>query len=134
MNFVLSVITPPQGAAGYGTATASDPKSLDDLHTVAYWALRTAAPWMHADELSRYAGQIVSTTSGAEKVESFTGLRFRIDAEEDAPHPCPCCLRLVLPKDYIYADAKDAYCLGCVAWKRDIPACLAVNTAHGKDR
>lgn len=132
--FVLSVVTPPEGAAKYGKATVSNPfPERDQLHTVAYWAMRKRAPWMHPDEISRYAGQVTTKVVGAETVEASTGLRFRVDTAEDAPHPCSCCQRLVLPTVHALAHADDAVCTGCFTWDRNIPACLPESSAHAQE-
>ncbi len=59
-----------------------------------------------------------------------SGLIFRTDPAESAPHPCPCCLRLVLPTDHEQASLEDAYCLGCFTWDRNTAQCLPANSAH----
>jgi hypothetical protein len=129
--FILSVTLPPANGAAFGASTVCTPlPARKDLHTPIYWALRKAAPWMHPDELSRYAGQIREKDLGKEVVEASTGLRFRIDPADNAPHPCPCCARLVLPTDHAHAHADDAYCLGCYTWEGSMPDCAPANTAH----
>ncbi|MCP9209570.1 hypothetical protein [Streptomyces cucumeris] len=131
MSFVLSVIQPPEGEARYGKATVSTPvPERKNLHTIAYWAMRKHSPHMHPDEISRYAGQIANKKTGEVAVEASTGLAFRVDEEEDAPHACPCCERLVLPEDHAHASAEDAYCLGCFTWDRNTEQCLPGNSAH----
>lgn len=135
MSFVLSVIRPPEGEAKYGKATVFESfPERRNLHILAYQALRDSNPYMPLGEASRYATQIISKDCGSEVVESSTGLHFRIDSAEDAPHACPCgegeCGRLVLPSDHPYAHAEDAYCTGCFTWDRNTAACLPVNSAH----
>ncbi|MFE0472630.1 hypothetical protein ACFW2V_13545 [Streptomyces sp. NPDC058947] len=133
-GFVLTVIQPPEGVAKYGKATVFQPcPERKNLHTLAYRALRERNPHMDLGTASRYAEQIVRKPFGQEVVEASTGLLFRIDRAEEAPHPCPCedgCGRLVLPTDHLYADAEDAYCPGCFTWDRNVPACLPENSAH----
>lgn len=131
MSFVLSVVQPARGRAGRGTAAVSDPEpDRDALRTAAYQAVQEAAPWAQPDQLSRYAEQIVGREDGVWSVDSSTGLRFRIDKAESAPRVCPCCYGLVLPDDYPYAKPRDSHCRGCVAFGRDTPKCLPMNTAH----
>lgn len=133
--FVLSVVRPPEGEARYGKATVSDPTpDRGKLFTLTYWALRKRDGWMHPEVANRYAEQVMCADIGQEMVETSTGLRFRTDKAEDAPHVCPCdnCSRLVLPTDHAYASADDAYCLGCFTWDRNIPACLPENSAHAE--
>jgi hypothetical protein len=132
-GFVLSIIQPPEGEAKYGKATVSEPLPRGRLFTLAYWALRNRDGWMHPEVANRYAEQVMSKGLGKESVETGTGLHFRVDAVENAPHICPCeggCGRLVLPDDHAYADAEDAYCDGCFTWDRNTPACLPANSAH----
>lgn len=110
----------------------SAPLPKEELFTLAYWALRKRDGWMHPEVANRYAEQVMSKNVGEESVETGTGLYFRVDSADSAPHACPCdgCGRLVLPDDHAYATAEDAYCLGCFTWSRDIPACLPENSAH----
>jgi hypothetical protein len=135
-GFVLSVIQPPKGEAEYGKATVSEPHAdRGKLFTLAYWAIRKRDGWLHPEVANRSAEPILSMAVGEEVVEAHTGLRFRIDSAENAPHPCPCedgCGRLVLPDQHAYADAEDAYCLGCFTWDRNTPACLPANSAHAR--
>lgn len=80
MNFTLTITIPAREPGGEAQVEVSNPlEKRDQLHTVAYWALRRATPWRHADELSRYAGQIVNRPLGMETVESTSGLKFRVD-------------------------------------------------------
>lgn len=130
-KFVLSIVSPAEGDAKYGKAWISRPLEVkSDLRTPAHTALRRRNPHMTIDEASRYAGQIVAKDPGAVSVESSTGLLFRIDTEENAPHLCPCCGRLVLRDDHRYADTENAHCLGCFTWEVDAPPHLPENSAH----
>jgi hypothetical protein len=131
-TFVLSVIQRPEGQALYGKAKVFNAPFMErrNLRTPAYRMLREHNPDMDLGEASRYAEQISRKECGFVVAEASTGLRFRVDQEEAAPHACPCCKRLVLPTDHAYADKDDAFCLGCFTWSRDIEQCLPENTAH----
>lgn len=84
MSFTLTVTTPPKKEGEKPKVTVSDPlPTRDNLHTVAYWAMRAVAPWMHPDEVSRYAWQIVNRPIGVKTTEASTGLCFRVDAKEE---------------------------------------------------
>lgn len=141
MSFTLGVIEPPQGEAKYGKAAVIP--SLPDRMTVrniTFDKLWTAdpnapatpdeGPWEHDAQAWKFAEQFMSAESGTELTDPRTGLHFRIDKAEDAPHPCSCCGRLVLPADHAYAHDPDAYCTGCYTWDRNVAACLPENTAH----
>lgn len=131
MSFVLSIVQPARRGSKYGTAhvtTAMDEKSL--LRNLAREALKDANPHMEDGQAERYAMHIVNLDAGAWSVDLSTGLRFRIDSTDRTPHPCPCCGALVLPEDHPCATLGDAYCVGCIAFKRDVPKCLPDNSAH----
>lgn len=133
-GFILSVVRPAVGEAKFGKATVSGPfPRRADLRNFAFDVLREyeqGSPAMPESQAWRYAEQISEKPLGVESVELRLGLHFRIDKAEDAPHPCPCCGRLVLPTDHAYAHDKNAYCLGCFTWNRSTPAGLPENTAH----
>lgn len=127
--YVLSVIHPPEEGAAFGKAEVLDPvNSRDTVWRRVFHVLET-----DCDDLaiaSAGADEVTSTHQGVEVRPSGTGIAFRIDPVDNAPHPCPCCDRLVLPTDHAYANAEDAYCLGCFTWSRNVEACLPENTAH----
>lgn len=124
MSYVLTVIHPPTDGAAYGKAEVSEPL----IH------------WQHAADLAgdTLIGHRVLTMSartfanrhlwdgsrtGPVKHEP-TGLTFRIDPITNAPHPCSCCRRIVLP-----ADLEGALCAGCYTFD-NTEQCLPENTAH----
>lgn len=141
MWYVLTTIYPAIKPAAYGRAEVSTPTRSQLLaceHAV--------KPLMRAglsfDEATYYASGIWTDASqpGAVTTHGATGLSFRIDRADDAPHPCPCgideddpCGRLVLPDDHAYAYAPDAYCLGCFTWNRGDVQCLPANTGHTQE-
>lgn len=129
MGYVLSVIHPPVAPAAFGNAVVLDPVGTKEaLQRRVEYVLMTEAG---ADKGSAMAFGLTVTTSnpGWEIAEGSSGLVFRFDPADDAPHPCPCCGRLVLPTDHAYAHDPDAYCLGC--WADSVnPGCLPANTAH----
>lgn len=132
--YVISYVQPPKDGAAFGKATVSDPlPERQNLHTVAYWALRKCDPCMHPDVVNRYAKQIMRKDLGVESVEASTGLIFRIDDADNPPNVCPCCGRLNKPGEDAFAGVEDAYCLGCFTWKRGMTACLPANTAHSEN-
>src|SRR5574341_1640695 len=131
MSFTLSVTRTPVNGAAFGTS-----RTLGPLPTTAAVARETA--WLLAgspfnvptDEAKRYALSLARKDHGTEHTHTGTGLVFRTDPADQAPHPCPCCSRLVLPTDHAYATEEDAYCLGCFTWDRNVSACLPANSAH----
>jgi hypothetical protein len=133
MNFVLAAVRPSEGEAKYGKALVPE----QDPFTTAGSAIRLLI-WIFSQEASvpvtlgeaREIGRGLIDAPGREIRHSPTGLTFRIDPADKAPHACPCCGRLVLPEDHAYAAAEDAYCLGCFTWDRNTPACLPANSAH----
>ena len=132
--FVLSVTRPPADGAAFGMS-----RVISDLPTTA--AVAREATWIlcgepfrgQAGDSRRLASSLVCRDPGTQWVDTDTGLTFRVDSADNAPHPCPCCARLVLPTDHAYAYTEDAYCLGCFTWKRDTPQCLPANTAHSTE-
>lgn len=135
--YVLTVIHPPTGGAAYGKAVTLDPVSTRTalMRRVEY-VLTTEAGADKSDALS-FALTVNSVDPGWETTHG-SGLAFRFDPADNAPHPCPCggedgedsCGRLVLPTDHAYAYIEDAYCTGCFTWKRGDVQCLPANTAH----
>jgi hypothetical protein len=131
MSYVLSVIHPPVAPATFGRAVVSVPVLSHAL--AAEFAVK---PLMDAgltyDEATHFASTVWldSEHPGAVLTHEATGLSFRIDPTDNAPHPCPCCGRLVVPSDHAYAHDPDAYCLGCYTWDRNTEGCLPANTAH----
>jgi hypothetical protein len=131
MNYVLSVVRPPEGGAAHGKATVYEPlPERKNLHLLAYRALREANPSMDMDMASRYAWQIVRKDIGFVAVESSTGLRFRIDDADTPPNVCPCCGLLVAPEDAMFAGDPKTECAGCYPWHRTDAKCQPQNTAH----
>lgn len=135
MGFVLSVIHLPEGEAKYGKVRVSP--ALPAWMTVRDAAFdvlcEQRGSGVSQDEAWLFAEQFMDKV-GVDLTEPKTGLVLRMDKEEDAPHPCPCCGRRVLPDDHADAGAEDAFCLGCFTWDRNVPACLAKNSAHTHDQ
>lgn len=154
MTFILSIIEEPVGDAAFGRA---DVERLPlDRHTARnrvykhLYELDPNAPqtpdegrvWKHDKTAWAFAERMLTAQPGEELTEPRTGLTFRLDDPENAPHACPCgrlrdqeegtnvrCGRLVLPGDHAYAEDPDAYCTGC--WGDTInPGCLPKGTAH----
>jgi hypothetical protein len=141
VSYVLSVIHPPEAPAAYGKAEVFEPVAV---RIMGYGrVLRIAASYglLPTHEASDMLTEVLSSMRpGEEWVHDPTGLTFRIDPADNAPHPCPCgedednpCGRLVLPTDHAYADQDDAYCGGCFTWNRGAVACLPANTAHTEE-
>lgn len=133
MRFILSAIRPPEGETKYGKAVTPgrDPfESVAGATKAVTWVLANRTPGSVVPSVARGIAQEVMESPGREFRHAATGLTFRVDPEGEAPHPCPCCERLVMPDDHAYAGAEDAYCLGCFTWSRDIEACLPENSAH----
>lgn len=138
MGYVLSVIHPPVAPAAFGKAVVS-PGMPSHAFAVEYAVQPLMGAGLSYDEATRFAGEVWlgAETTGQVIRHEPTGIEFRIDPADQAPHPCPCgedddnpCRRLVLPTDHAYAHDEDAYCLGCYTWSRDVKQCLPVNTGH----
>lgn len=134
MSYVLSVIHPPVAPAAFGRAVVLDP--------VAYHA--TAAKrqaryvlemegGVSREESGEFGIKLVLAQHGTPVTHKPTGFTFRIDPADEAPHPCPCCGRLVLPTDHAEAAMDDAYCLGCFTWDSKISGCWPDRTAHTEE-
>lgn len=132
MSYVLSVIHPPVAPAAFGQATITEEViSADHAADVAGDVLiRMEVPTMAA---RRFGTELAQLGTGTAKQHPGTGVSFRIDPADEAPHPCPCCGRLVLPTDHADAAMEDAYCTGCFTWERNVPQCLPANTAHTEE-
>lgn len=136
MNYVLSVVEPPEPPAAYGRAFTFDPvPTLTAVYHQASYILTTEydAPLAQAEE---FASALIADVAGERakhRTDEDTGVTFWIHPEAAAPHPCPCCGRLVQVTDHAYADAEDAYCLGCFTWSRSVRQCLPANSAHTKE-
>lgn len=132
MSYVLTVIHPPADGAAFGKA--------EQLEPVRYHARAAKTQAVHAlfthgvskDNAKAFGYSLWMTDEGTPLRHGGTGLTFRIDPANNAPHPCPCdgCGRLVLPTDHAQAHHEDAYCLGCFAWSHSDVGCLPANTAH----
>lgn len=134
--WVLSVIQKPEGGAAYGKAETfhGHLNPLRASREAAEILIEAGVPGEDADRFGAY-DLWPAARKGISVTHDGTGLTFRIDEAENAPHSCPCedgCGRLVLPTDHPYADAEDAFCPGCFTWDRNTPACLPGNTAHAK--
>lgn len=134
--YVLTVIHPPEGGAAYGKAEVRAPITnvVDTSHAAFRVMVGRARPGMAWGQADQYRAILVSAAirDGHGEVTVPSGFTFRIDPADNPPHPCPCdgCGRLVLPTDHAYADAEDAYCLGCFTWNRGDVQCLPESTAH----
>lgn len=130
--FVLSAICPPEGEAGFGKAEVLEEDPFTSLGSeverlIGVFSRKFSTATFNE---SRDIARGLVDAPGREIKHGDTGLTFRIDPTDKAPHACPCCGRLVLPEDHAYADAEDAYCTGCFTWDRKVEACLPENTAH----
>lgn len=129
MSYALSIICPPEGDAAYGKAKIYTPISAAQvMSTVARTAQREVG-------LSPSAAQKLSTSmlkagQGVALPRAGSGWMFRLDPASCAPHPCPCCFRVVLPSDHAHAGHEDALCEGCYTWDRGVKGCLPESTAH----
>lgn len=131
--FVLSVIHPPEGEAKHGKAEVPEQKpftSAGSAIMLVAWVFGGISLDTVTLGEAREIGRGLMDAPGREIKHGSSGLTFRIDKVEDAPHPCPCCRGLVLPTDHAYAHDEDASCLGCFTWDRKIPPCLPENSAH----
>lgn len=132
MSYVLSVIHPPVAPAAYGKAVVLEPAPTKE-------ALQSRVEYVLVSEAAMDKGIAMAhgltVLSGDPGWETTTGSGFilRYDDADSAPHPCPCCGRLVLPTDHADAGMEDAYCLGCFTWSRDNIQCLPANTAHTEE-
>jgi hypothetical protein len=124
MSYVLSVIHPPKNGAAYGRADSFLPVGM--LGVVAtIIAARLTPPDIDSDpDVNAFAVTVIGQPLGTEMTYAEKGLTFRIDPMTNAPHPCPCCRRTVLP-----ADLEGALCGGCYTFD-DTEQCLPENTAH----
>lgn len=130
MKYVMSHVVPPVGGAAFGQAKVTERvPSIDWAAQCAALVLRTRHSRTVEDAKALH-DRLIAAPTGTDVTDEPTGLVFRIDTVEDAPHACPCCGRLVLPTDHAYAHADDAYCLGCFTWDRNVPQCLPENSAH----
>lgn len=128
--FVLSYVLPPAEGAAFGKATVLSPVRYTAHAAVAMsLVLQQRGQFTHT-QAKRLALSLGRAETGTEWTEPQTGITFRIDPADQAPHACPCCGRLVLPTDHAYAHDEDAYCLGCFTWDRNTPQCLPENSAH----
>lgn len=133
MQYALSIVEPPQGAAGYGKVKVIGPIPEHAVFRRIYWALRERDAALHPDVANKFASEITRKEIGTGTTEPSTGLSVylhKVTENDEPPHPCPCCGRLVLPDAHAYAGSEDAYCTGCFTWDRNVPACLPKNTAH----
>lgn len=132
MSFVLSVTRAPVNGAAFSPSQTLGPMSLGAVAREAVWLMGGSPFSIPAEEAKRFALSLTRKEHGTLWAHTPTGLIFRIDPATEAPHPCPCCTRLVLPTDHEQAGLEDAYCLGCFTWDRDVSACLPANSAHPK--
>jgi hypothetical protein len=138
VSYVLSVIHPPIEPAAFGKAEVYT--ELPTLYRVAVEAYDVLREWASDQEyppsdlvLSHFVEDLSRTPLGQTYEHKGWGIAMRRDAADQAPHPCPCCGRLVLPTDHAYAHLDDAFCLGCFTWSRSMTACLPANTAHTEE-
>ena len=129
--YVLSITHPPENGAAFGKAVVSRAMA-SHAFAVEYAVQPLMVAGLPYSEATLFASEVwaQSEEPGAVVTHKPTGITFRIDPADNVPHPCPCCDRLVLPTDHLYAYAEDAYCLGCFTWSRNVEACLPENTAH----
>lgn len=131
--FVLSVVHPPEGGAKFGRAVTLNPvRAVTRAAKEQAVYLLVTEGGLPDDDAWEFGSILSKTTPGTLLTDELSGLSFRIDSADDAPHPCPCCDRLVLPDDHAYASIEDAFCLGCFKWKRGMEPCLPEDSAHSE--
>jgi len=132
VSYVLSVIMPPVAPAAFGQAIVTEPVIGEQYAADAAgdvlidMGVRTL-------EARTFGIYLAGADVGTNVTHRPSALVFRIDPADQAPHPCPCCGRLVLPEDHADAHLDDAYCLGCFTWDRNVPACQPGLTAHTEE-
>lgn len=126
--YVLTVIHPPANGAAFGKAVTLDPapmtETFDQVSTFMTEHFGSLGPVNLPGSL---AYLLVNTPTGTNVYDAATGCTFRIDPITSAPHPCPCCHRIVLP-----ADLEDVLCAGCYTLD-GAAQCLPENTAHTEE-
>lgn len=140
MKYVLSTVHPPEAPAAYGKAVVLDPVGTKEaLQSRIEYVLTTEAGADKSEAMS-FGLTVITADPGWEFTHS-SGMVFRFDPADNAPHPCPCgvddggtnvCGRLVLPSDHAYAHDESSYCTGCFTWNSG-PQCLPANTAHTEE-
>jgi hypothetical protein len=127
--FVLSYTSAPEGGAAFGKTT--EMRDLGHAAQVAV-AIREVLIFRKVDrtEAVAFALNTVRSFYGEDRMHEGTGLTFRYHQATEAPHPCPCCGRLVKLDEHANATHEDAYCTGCYTWSRSTEPCLPANTAH----
>lgn len=134
MSYVLSVIHPPVAPAAHGKAVIMQEEVIEIQHAgdaAGDVLIRMDVPVMVARMFGNHLARI---GTGVTETHQLSGFAFRVDPADNAPHPCPCCERLVLPEDHAYAGHDDALCTGCFSWgPPQIPQCHPANTAHTEE-
>lgn len=138
MSYVLSVIHPPTAPAAFGQARVVGKAVTPELAADMLVRSVSTEAQIPEDDRPEIARKLLSARMPSGWSLYLTGpgregWRLRVDHADNAPHPCPCCERLVLPEDHADAHLDDAYCLGCFTWKRDVPGCLPANSAHTEE-
>lgn len=130
MRYTLSIIAPPMEGAGFGRAmTHPNLRHPVDIAGAVRAYINVLWPETGISRQDRFPRTVADAENGTYHTHEASGMTFRVDPDDRPPHPCPCCTRLVVPTDHAYADADDAYCLGC--WGDTItPGCLPQNSAH----
>ena len=133
MSYVLSIVHPPENGATFGKA------EVTEVVTHVQYAADLAGQMLidggeNTLPARFFANHLANEVHSMPYAYPGTGLTFRIDPADNAPHPCPCCGRLVLPDAHGQARHEDAYCLGCYTWARGDEGCLPRNTAHSNER
>lgn len=132
MNYVLSIVLPPEGGAAFGKAMVFETVPTIGMISLSGPGYLFNHPEIIDRESARLALQMVGSAGTGSEV-THKGVTFRIDPADRAPNACPCCGRLVLFGDHALAGSDDAYCLGCFTWKRGMTPCLPENTAHTEE-
>lgn len=132
MSYALTVIHPPVPPAAFGKAVVLDPVATKGaLQRQIEYVLMTEAG---SDKFGAMAfGLTIITADPGWVIQHESGMSFRVDPADNAPHPCPCCGRLVLPGDHALADHDDVLCVGCFTWNIVPVGCLPANTAHTEE-
>ncbi len=129
MSYVVSLVHPPVGGAAFGKSAVDYVPTLGLVATATYRLITRESPFVSLSD-ARTLAQITAQVDLSTDIEHVSGLTVRCDPQDEAPHPCWCCERLVLPTDHALAGEEDALCTGCYTWARGEDQCLHEHSAH----
>lgn len=134
MSYVLSIVHPPVAPAAYGKAVVHAPAPMaETFDQVSAFMTEHFGSLGPVNLPGSLAYQLVNTPTGTAVYDPATSCTFRIDPADTPPNVCPCCGRLVVPEDAMFAGEDDTLCDGCYTWHRTTPQCLPANTAHTEE-